>query len=185
MNWKNITLSCFVGFGLPSAGVAQQVDNSQRDALVVQADSAQGRGNLVAAASLYEEACKGFHARACYGAGNIYRVGGNGVLQNNTKAIEFLQLSCNGPYAPACNTLGFMYATLPAPQTDLSRAGALFRRACDLNSAEGCYRLGDFYQLGKGVPQSNELAISSYRKSLSLDPNYVYARNALTSLGQR
>ena len=54
---------------------------------------------------------------------------------------------------------------LPA---DAAAALPLYRRACDLRDAEGCYRLGGLYEHGRGVAGDLGRALALYRQACDL-----------------
>ena len=47
---------------------------------------------------------------------------------------------------------------------NLCTAG-LYQKACDLDDANGCVRLGAMYEQGRGVDRSEERALTLYRRA--------------------
>src|SRR5579864_5803050 len=59
--------------------------------------------------------------------------------------------SCGPSGADRCTQEGIALLEAPRSKRDLQGAAALFARACDAGSAEGCRRLGLAKQSGAGV----------------------------------
>ena len=57
--------------------------------------------------------------------------------------------------ADSCSVLGFL---LSKENADKKFIFDLFKKSCDLNSAQGCRYLGVSYENGDGVPQDKKKA---------------------------
>ena len=51
---------------------------------------------------------------------------------------------------------------------DKVKAKGYYKRSCKGKSAEGCYKVGNFYFYGKNIPKNYSKAVYYYRKSCSM-----------------
>jgi uncharacterized protein len=102
--------------------------------------------------------CAKGSAKSCTAAGRMYAKG-EGVTQNFTQAVSFLQRACDAGEPRGCSSLGTSYARGDGVAQDLARAAALYSRACDAGEAHGCAGLGIFYQNGTAVSRDPTRAI--------------------------
>ncbi len=69
--------------------------------------------------------------------GAMYRHG-QGVKQDDFKAVKLYSKACDGGIAGGCNLLGFMYANGQGVKQSNSKAKELFGKACEGGHADGC-----------------------------------------------
>jgi TPR repeat protein len=84
------------------------------------------------AAAMFRIGCDAGDLDACNGLGTCY-ARGEGVPQDNARAIELFTKACDGNVGIGCKGLGDMFAT-----TDPVRAQAAYKRSCDLGYKRGC-----------------------------------------------
>jgi TPR repeat protein len=77
----------------------------------------------------------------CINFGYKYHIG-EGVKQDDFKAIEFLQKACDLNHARGCFSLGLMYDKGEGVKQDDFRSVEFYQKACGLNVGEGCSNLG-------------------------------------------
>jgi len=80
------------------------------------------------------------------------------------EARPLLDQACTGGSWEACEHLGNIYLGDHGVAQDISRAVALYSKACDISSA-GCVNLGGMYQGGNGVVQDRPKAAILYSKA--------------------
>ena len=103
-------------------------------------------------------------AAACAYLGFRYEIG-DGVRQDNSKAVELYTKGCDGGDAGGCSNLGLMYAKGDGVRQDKSKAVELYTKACDGGAAQGCFNLGVSYAKGDGVRQDNFKAVELFTKA--------------------
>ena len=117
-------------------------------------------GSCVAVATLlriYMQACDGGDALGCDHLGDMYEHG-DGVAQDDAKAVDYLSRACNGGSAAACSDLGFYYERgKRVVDRDADRAAALYKQACDGGSGLGCMNLGVTYDRSGDAAQAVKL----------------------------
>lgn len=113
---------------------------------------------------LFDQACTGGNADACFHLGKMYGEG-FGVQQDYTQALPLYSKACEKGNAKGCNNLGVLYAGGHGVAQDYSRASALYTRACDAGDPMGCGNLGNSYASGKGVTQDYPQAIALFTKA--------------------
>jgi TPR repeat protein len=110
---------------------------------------------------LYDKACRGGVASACYQMGLVHLLGADGP-RDASRAAPLLQQACDGGEASACVELAFAYdaerADAQVLPRDVERADALFasaarlsEKACDGGDPHGCGGLAWLYTMGRGV----------------------------------
>ena len=96
-------------------------------------------------------------SKAQYNLGAMY-MKGEGVPQDNAKAVVWYRKAADQGHAEAQAQLGVMYAfSLGVPQ-DNAEAVVWYRKAADQGHALAQFMLGTMYADGKGVPQDDETA---------------------------
>ncbi len=110
------------------------------------------------------KACQQGNAVGCFNLGVMY-YNGQGVTQDNFKAVEFYQKTCDGQEAMGCFNLGVMYEKGDGVTQDHFKAVELYRQACDGKNALGCINLGYLYSVGKGVTQDYFKAAELWRQA--------------------
>ncbi len=88
------------------------------------------------------------------------------VLTLHLQALTLGQLDqqCKKKSSRSCYDL----ATLYDQKGKVTQAATLYKRACTLNYALGCYKLGELYLVGSGVKQSDASFISYMQKACRL-----------------
>lgn len=79
------------------------------------------------------------------------------------------QGACVYEHGESCHKLAMLYETgeggLPE---DLHSALLYQRKACDAGAGSGCFSLGYYYKIGKGVPKKPDRAAEFFEKSCKL-----------------
>lgn len=78
--------------------------------------------------------------------------------------LQNLAALCKKNNAVACHDLGYRYDQ----KGKVKQAAALYKQACDLHHAMGCYRLAELYLVGSGVAQSDASFITYTQKACKL-----------------
>jgi len=117
------------------------------------------------AAPLFEQACTGGVAQACYRLGYMYRYNDFDVSQDLKRSAEYLSKGCDGGYAASCTELGESYSNGFGVTKDNAREAAYYSRGCDGGSGRGCYMLGLDYKYGTGVEKDVQRAASFFARS--------------------
>ena len=99
------------------------------------------KSNFIVAAAYFRKACSGGEVESCHNLGILYQ-DGNGVLQDNSKAIRYYDKACKGGERAACTNMGVMYHKGLGVSADISRAENLYKKACDMGSEQGCKNHG-------------------------------------------
>ncbi len=94
-------------------------------------------------------------------------------ISPHAATLHQLTQQCQNKSGQACHDLGFLYDQ----KGKVDKASKLYRRACDLHHAMGCYRLAELYLIGSGVKQSDSHFATyakkacdlGYKKSCSFD----------------
>jgi len=107
--------------------------------------------------------CDGGSAHDCTNLGWMYHIG-EGVDQDNAKAMSLFRQGCDGGDGIGCSYLGLMYYTGYAVDQDKAKAVSLYRQGCDAGNAPDCTNLGWMYSNGEGVDQDKAKAVSLYRQ---------------------
>jgi TPR repeat protein len=98
------------------------------------------------AVGLYTRACDGGSAMGCNNLGLVYLEGRSGQARDVAKAVRLLQRACDlNPGSMGCTNLGFLLHQGETVPKDEVRALGLLARACDAQSWQGCYWLGEIY----------------------------------------
>jgi hypothetical protein len=98
------------------------------------------RGRFEDAQPLFERACGGGIARACYNAGAMLR-DGRGVERSTERAAALFRTGCDGDDALSCQLLGQLLKRGDGLPRDLVEARRLFDRACTAGLASACSEL--------------------------------------------
>ena len=119
------------------------------------------------ALSMYDQACQKKFAMACSTLGMMYDFGRE-IKKNEMLARDYYQKACSldGVF---CDWLGNAYENGKlGVQKDIKKAYHYYERSCKGKSAEGCYKVGNFYFYGKSIPKNYSKAVYYYRKSCSM-----------------
>lgn len=141
--------SCGLGYGLGCSNQGYLLEKGRGVA-----------GDRERALNLYQRACEASFAEGCNNLGWIHLAQAERDPSSFEPAKRNLVAACGMNYGLACLNLGFLYERYQ-PLLAVRDAPMLYRKACDLNEAEGCTHLafllrksGDnvqalrFYQLG-------------------------------------
>jgi hypothetical protein len=126
--------------------------------------TARAKGRLAAARDFFEQGCGSGSGEACVGLALMYSAG-EGVVEDQARAVALYRQACDGGYAIGCNNLGVHYANGQGVEKDLARAKPLFDKACDGGAARGCSGLGDMFSHGLGVEKDENQALAFYRRA--------------------
>lgn len=167
---RSIALVYFTHACIPSkepgnAAACEQVAIMYRD----------GKGTKpepVQAADFFAKACAIDKKSGCYAAAVAFQTGEGGVAKDQHKANELFLNSCNNAAltdrnkGTACTQSGLLTAADGGDTADnrqsLRDAFSLYKKACDNNSAEGCYHAGKAYYSASGVAGSETSAQQYY-----------------------
>jgi uncharacterized protein len=111
------------------------------------------------AARLYAAECDRGVPAACDALAGLYALGlGVSAGRDMDKALALYGRACDENYPQGCVSLGwqYFYKSLSA---DEAIGVSLFRRACDLGGAGGCFDLSVAYKEGKGIPKDVKRAV--------------------------
>lgn len=115
--------------------------------------------NPLRATALYEKSCRSGFLEACPSVAYIYQTGAAGVPVNQNKALEFLQIGCDGSDINSCvkfsAEISFKYIK---PLLD-EMVYKTLRKACDIDVARACVHSG-LYQRVVLNDSSNKFEIS-------------------------
>ena len=81
---------------------------------------------------------------------------GQGVEQDNKRAVTWYTLAADQGHANAQCNLGFIYGNGNGVTQDYKRAVELFTLAADQSLAKAQYNLGTMYENGQGVKKSKK-----------------------------
>ena len=94
---------------------------------------------------------------------------GNGIENDNKKAIEWLEKSADQGCGYALYNLGIIFRDGLADQTpDISKAIALFEQAGQQGYSKGYLELGKMYSDGESIPKDEAKAADYYKKASEL-----------------
>jgi len=126
--------------------------------------------------ALYSKACDAGDARGCNSLAVLYDIG-RGVAKDDTKAVTFYSKACDADSADGCSGLGTMYEagrgvgsnaadadckSICSYAEDYPKALALYSKACDAGSVDGCFHLGAMYSFGYGVTEDDSMALTLF-----------------------
>lgn len=120
-------------------------------------------------AKLYSTiACDGGYIDSCLELGRMYLLG-DGIQQNNLKALDIFEDVCNAGRTTACLYAGMMYYEGYYEGTnfikDNFKAFEYNQKACLGEEAHGCLNLGLIYLNGEGIRQDNLKAVEAFKKT--------------------
>jgi len=101
-------------------------------------------------ARLYEKACDGGQAAACFYVGTYHDEGAFGKAKDPAKAEQSLERACAQGHALTCRLLGDRYHKVDKNDP---RALKFARRACDLGDKPGCFSAISKLLKGEGTPK--------------------------------
>ncbi len=92
---------------------------------------------------------------AQFSLGLKYKIGKEGIPQNNIKAYEWYLKSAKQGHKRAQYNLGILYSTGEGTPKNYKKARKWFLKAAKQNHEKAQYALGELYRLGKGVSENN------------------------------
>lgn len=104
------------------------------------------------------------NADAAYELGRVYYTG-NGVDEDNERAIEYFQIAYDLGSMEAAGELGFIYLTGDHVQKNEVKGIELIMQAAESGNALAQYQLGSCYEYGEGCEESVEHAEFWYQKA--------------------
>ncbi len=139
-------------------------DQGEVDAIIFLADCYLLTDNHSEAFAWYRKAAELGHAGAQFAVGKCY-FNGDGVKQDEGKAVEWVRKAAEQGYAEAQCSLGFCYSSGTGVVQDFDNALKWTRLAAEQGYAEAQNNLGFYYENGRGVKQDDKEAIKWYRKA--------------------
>ncbi|NLK66532.1 MAG: sel1 repeat family protein [Campylobacteraceae bacterium] len=132
------------------------------------------RYDMAKALEIYDKNCKkqkGY--KSCMRLGEIYSKGLEGVEKDGVKAIEYLDVACEGKFEDSCEIISQLYfqgeicdsedenATKKCVEKDINLAIKYLDKACNNGKSEACIELGLEY-LNGGVVDINTTISKEY-----------------------
>ena len=114
--------------------------------------AADERGDYATALRLWRPLAAQGHAASLYNFGLMYDTG-QGVSQDDAKAVTWLRKAAEQSHASAQFNLGVMYERGQGVPQDSAEAVKWFRKAAEQGDASAQSNLGLMYDAGRGVPQ--------------------------------
>lgn len=114
--------------------------------------------------SIWESRVAAGDADAMYELGVCYRRG-EGVTQNDEKAVSLYQKAFEKGHVMAANNLAIMYINGLGVKKDLAKANKYLEYAAGRGSLHSITMLGNAYYYGRGVTQDYQKAIELFNKS--------------------
>lgn len=99
-----------------------------------------------------------------YLLGLRYLDGSDGLKQNSTHAVMWLNKAASSGNASAQCLLGEYYEE----QSKYDKSGHWYRLACGLGHSRAALRLGHMYEIGAGVSKDLKIALEYYKKALDM-----------------
>lgn len=142
-------------------------------------------GDLAGALVIFKKLASKGSIAALVEVGNIYELGGGGVIQNYAEARRWYERAVNeGDSAVACLRLGnFHYAGLGVQQ-NFDNAFFYFSQLDDSSEPSALYLLGKMYEMGHGVEQDFRTAMTYYQRAATLGSALAYRDIAFVQLKQ-
>lgn len=135
------------------------------------ADIAYDAGDYSKEFECYNKVLEGteqvYIASAMYSLGIAYEYG-EGVEQDNNKALEWYEKSADLGYADAITNIGYGYHFGEGVEQDYNKALEQYEKAAALNNATAMNNIGYMYNYGEGVEQNYTKALEWYEKAADL-----------------
>lgn len=138
---------------------------------VTRGETAQFKGDLAEAASLYKKACDAKVAGGCAHLALMHREGGGGVKKDPVLAEKKVKELCDAGDGYACYGLGNIYETTLSNGKPHSadEVIATYDKGCTQKSVDACNALGMVYHSGRsGAPKDKEKAAAALRRGCEL-----------------
>ena len=123
--------------------------------------------NFNEAARLFNLACEGGHARACYDIGAMI-ASGKVAAKQPEMAAKFYERACKMGDKLGCYALAYANQTGVGAVKDEARAYELYKNACELGLAKGCNEAGYMSERGTGVQTDVKAAVKFYEKACKM-----------------
>jgi TPR repeat protein len=144
--------------GAASAGACAELAN-------VYAGQYGGPVDTARAVTLYERACQGGDAIACYFGGQLYE-SGVGIPADASKAAALYLRGCGDePLAYPCIALAPMLLDGRGVPADPARAVKILEPLCATPNADACERLAEAHRDGRGAPADAAAARTLFAKA--------------------
>lgn len=114
--------------------------------------------------SLWNERASAGDARALFDIGVCYRRG-EGVPQDDAKAVEYYTLAYEKGYGEAALNLGIMYSEGYGVKQDSSKAYEFYKAAAESGIADGFTLMGKQHYYGRGRDVNYEKAVELFLKA--------------------
>ena len=152
----------------PASGATHTLSDSDKAALLAVAAQAHAQQDYAALLEKLRPLADTGDAAAQYALFLCIHHGGNGVAQDNTQALAWLQKAAAQGFPEAQYNLGVFYEKGHGIPQDDDRARAWYEKAAAQGNATAQYNLGNFYNDGRGVPQDFAKAREWYEYSVRL-----------------
>lgn len=119
------------------------------------------------AARLFNLACEGGHARACYDIGAMIARGKVAAMQPEA-AVKFYERAYKMGDKLGSYALAYAHQTGVGVAKDEARAYELYKNACELGLAKGCNEAGYMSERGMGVQIDVKVAVKFYEKACKM-----------------
>ena len=147
---------------VPASAPANSANKQFEDALAMYRVS-----DFSEAARLFNLACEGGHARACYDIGAMIASGKVAAMQPEA-AVKFYERAYKMGDKLGCYALAYAHQTGVGAVKDESRAYELYKNACELGLAKGCNEAGFMSERGTGVQTDVKAAVKFYEKACKM-----------------
>lgn len=155
-------LECLGKVKYPKAFVAMA--NCYRNGLSVLVDMERADELEKKAFSIWNERAATGDAKALFDLGICYRHG-EGVPQDNAKAVEYYTLAYKNGYKGAALNLGIMYSEGHGVEKDYTKAYELYNVAAENGVADGFTLMGRHHYYGLGREVNYEKAVELFLKA--------------------
>lgn len=119
------------------------------------------------AARLFNLACEGGHARACYDIGAMI-ASGKVVAMQPEAAVKFYERAHKMGDKLGSYALAYAHQTGAGVAKDEARAYELYKNACELGLAKGCNEAGYMSERGMGASADIKAAVKFYEKACKM-----------------
>ncbi len=140
-----LLLSC--AFAFPAAAQFGQVERTQAEIALEQAESQQAKLKLAREAA--DTACKAGDLEGCFKLADMQRTG-RGGLQDLKAAAKSYKIMCDGRDGRGCSGLAYLTVQGRGVAENKTEGRALYKTACDLGDVSGCAAYGNMAYTGTG-----------------------------------
>ncbi len=111
----------------------------------------------------FEDACADGNTISCHNMGLMYDYG-DGVDEDDEKALGFYLKACDKDYAPSCSRAALLYEEGKGIEEDMNKAFRLYSQACGGGDGFGCHNAAVYYSKKETEAMKN-VAIGLYSKA--------------------